>query len=184
VALTGCNKNNPEKEPLTLDQDFSVNVMQVPTYWPREKMDWPEDALQARTQQEAWARHGTPDFLRMVYTYDNRVVRPIELDPSSTLAGARPAPLVQWIYIDDDKTLLFRDDRVIEGELDDIVETVCMLGDPAELDYREQDGVTRTRMMYYNRGQELIFYDGVLAEKRQHPALPGWGMNPKRRHDQ
>lgn len=166
VLLGGCSRN-PKKQPLKLDQRFSVNVIKVPEYWPREKLDWSRDAQQRAVQQETYARYGRPDFIRRVYTFDNRIVRPGELGPHSVLMGQRPEPLSQWLYLDQKIAVTFQGGAKHEViDLPDQVRIVALHGDPNDIKNFPVDGIERTSFYYYNHGREFVFVNGVLTQTK------------------
>ena len=167
VVLGGCEKK-PEEKPLEIDQKFSVNVIPIPHYWPREKFDWPTSPVERNIRQEAWAKYGTPDFLRRIYTFDNRIVRPLELSEGHVLAGKRPVPLDQWVYIEEDRTITFTGPRMELGTIPDQIRIVCLNGDPNEVKEFPRADFTMVSFFYYNQGKEYVFMDGKLWKEVRH----------------
>lgn len=165
LGATGCRRG-PEKRALIYDPTFSLNVKRVPSYWPREDLDWPRNEMEREARKEAWANYGTPDFIRHVRTFDRRIVRPVEMEKGHVLAGQRNRPLIQWIYLDKDLVLEFDGPRVEELELDDKLRTVCIYGDPNDIRSLDQQHYERTSFYYYNHGREFIFVDGTHIDTR------------------
>ncbi|MBX3728183.1 MAG: hypothetical protein KF858_03280 [Candidatus Sumerlaeia bacterium] len=164
VAMVGCNRG-PEKKRLEMDPRFSVNVMPVPSFWPRPNMDWPKEPLERVAHQRAWVEYGTPDFIRKVFTFDDRIVRPIELEERHTLIGKRPTPLMQWIYLDRGITVTFNGPRYEEGKLSDQLRVVCLHGDPNDIKEFPRPEFTQTSFYYHNHGLEFVFIDGVQTRR-------------------
>ncbi len=173
AVLLGCGSRKPEKKPLAMDPEFSLNVMPVPDFWPRDKFDWPEDEEARRIRKEAWGTHGTPDFIRFVYTFDNRIVRSLELAEGMVLSGARPKPAQEWIYIADGKTVRFEGRKVHEEKLTDDVKTVCTYGDPMAIKEFDMGDYVQTSFYYYNVGKEFVFVDRRLTDTRMFAIAPG-----------
>ncbi len=172
MILSGCT-TPPEKKPLATDPEFSVNVIPVPEFWPREKLDWPEDEEIRRIRKDAWGTHGTPDFIRTLFTFDNRIVRPIELAEGIVLSGARPRPAEEWVYISDGKVVRFEGRKVIEEDLRDDVKTVCTHGDPMAVKDFDMGDFIQTSFFYYNVGKEFVYVDGKLIDTRSFAPAPG-----------
>jgi hypothetical protein len=175
MAFAGCQTKDPEKLPLAVDPAYSVNVVPVPEYWPREKLDWPETEPSRTLHQEAYNLHGKPDFIRLVYTFDDRFVRPTELGENHILIGKRPAPLTEWVYIDRDMVIRFEGTRYVEDKVSDELRMICMHGDPTRMHQaRESDGTVRRTYTYMNLGREFTFYDGRLANTREFSGATGF----------
>lgn len=168
LAFSAACEKKPEKKPLELNPEFSVNVMPVPDFWPREKFDWPEDPHERQVYQQAWAEHGTPDFFRQVHTFDGRIVRPIELEEGHTLISRRPSAVWEWVYLEDEKLLKFRGAKMEVEELPDTVRVVCEYGDPNEIKTFElTDQEEKTVFIYYNHGMKFEFVDGVEIDRQK-----------------
>jgi hypothetical protein len=175
LASIGCQTKDAEKLPLAVDPAYSVNVVQVPEYWPREEIDWPALEPSRSLHQEAHDLHGEPDFIRLVYTFDNRFVRPIELEEKHIMSARRPAPLTEWVYIDQEKVIRFEGTRFVEDKISDELRMICLHGDPTQFhEAKESDGTIRRTYTYLNLGKEFTFYDGVLANTRDFSAAHGY----------
>ncbi|MDK2970974.1 MAG: hypothetical protein PWP23_729 [Candidatus Sumerlaeota bacterium] len=176
LALALACEKGPEDKPVTLDPQFSVNVMAVPTFWPREDMDWPEEPHERVVQENVYREYGRPDYFRNVHTFDRRIVLPIELEEGHVLAGRRPKALTQWIYIDEGKVLTFDGGKFEESELTDEVRTVCTYGDPQDIKRFDRPEFEQVSYLYYDQGLEIVFIDGKKSrEKRISAPVPGAG---------
>lgn len=174
LLATACGKKEPALEP---DPEFSINVMVVPDFWPREEIDWPEDETLRRVQQEAWARYGTPDFLRFVYTVDRRIVKPSEAVEGHRMSGRRGSkPEDEWVYFDQGIVLRFKGTEVIERPLDDMLKTIVLYGDPNEIKRWPELGVERTSFTYYDHGKTFNFGGGKLTDTYEFKPMPGFNM--------
>jgi len=172
--VAGCGKHKPaHKRPLEADPTFSLNVVPVPEFWPREKFDWPKNEEMRRIRKDAWARYGTPEFIRKVYTFDGRIVRPSELEEGHVLVGARPTPVDEWIYIDEKIRVRFEGREVKESPLTDEIETVCMHGDPVAIKDFDMGDFNQRSFYYYNVGKEFVFVDGRKTDERTFATAPG-----------
>ena len=173
VFLTACGGKEPVLKP---DPDFSVNVMAVPEWWPREELDWPEDAARRQVEQDAWARYGTPEFLRFVYTVDRRIVKPSESLEGHRMAGTQGKPDIEWIYVNDEIILSFNKGKAVERPLDDRLRTVVLYGDPNEIKRWPELGVERTSFTYYDHGKTFSFAGDKLMDTYDFKPMPGFNM--------
>lgn len=164
AGLVACGGKN--RKPIDINPDYSVNVIPVPEFWPREDIDWAEEPAKRAVQEEVYARLGRPDFFRKVYTFDNRIIRPQELSPYAVLMGQRPTPLFHWVYIDLDKVITFTGETYKEEEISDQLRTVALHGDPNDIKNFPVDGIQRTSYYYFNHGKEFVFVNGTLTEER------------------
>jgi hypothetical protein len=172
---TACASKDPEKLPLEVDALYSVNVVGVPSYWPREKLDWPLEEPQRSLHKEAHGIHGNPDYIRFVYTFDDRFIRPSELEENHRMIGKRPAPMTEWVYIEQDKVLRFESNRYVEKPLTEELRMVCTHGDPTQVkEVREPDGTLRRIYTYLDLGKEFVYYDGKLSTTRDFTPAPGF----------
>ncbi len=175
LLVLGCGSKNPEDLPLEVNPLYSVNIVPVPDFWPREKIDWPIKEPQRSLHQEAWAVHGTPDYIRLVYTFDDRFVRPIELEENHTMIGKRPGPLTEWIYLDQDKVIRFESSRYVEKPVSEELRMICTHGDPTQFhEAREADGTVRRTYTYLNLGKEFTYIDGNLYNTRDFSPAHGF----------
>lgn len=167
ALAAGCGKQKPaHKRPLEPDASFSLNVIAVPDFWPREKFDWPKDEELRRIRKDAWGRYGTPDFIRKVFTHDGRIVRASELVEGHVMAGARQKPLDEWVYLDEKIRVRFENREVVEEPLTDEIKTVCTYGDPVAIKEFDMGEYTQHSFYYYNIGKEFVFVDGRLTDTR------------------
>lgn len=165
TILAGCSKG-PEKKPIEIDPNYSVNVVSVPSYWPREKLDYPKkDTVMKQTMIKAYRQYGRPDYLRRVYTADRtRIIRPNDLQEGVTLPGRIPEK-TEWIYTKEDLILEFKFDEIIEHELDDRLEIICLYGDPNEIrPHKTQLGDLNIIYTYYGHGT-FTFHEGKLLRE-------------------
>ncbi|MCB2156163.1 hypothetical protein KQI84_14900 [bacterium] len=173
LLLTACKDKPTELAP---DPEFSINVMAVPVDWPREELDWPDNPTLRRTQQEAWARYGTPDFIRFIYTMDRRIVKPSEAIEGHRMAGKFTEQEQEWVYLADEIVLRFKGAETIERPLDDILRTVVMYGDPNEIKRWPELGVERTSFTYYDAGKTFNFSGNSLSDVYEFTPMPGFNM--------
>jgi hypothetical protein len=171
----GCSKK-PHKQPLAPSEKFSVNVVPTPAFWPRDKFDWPENPAERRAREEAWATHGTPDYIRFVHTVDRRIIRPLEIAEGHTLPGRLPEADTEWVYFADKKVVSFSGTKVTERPLDDMLSTVCLYGDPNEVKTFTIAGGERKTFTYYNHGRTFTFADDKIISTQEHPPMPGFEM--------
>lgn len=170
AACATGDKPEPEKVPLEIDPNYSVNVIPVPTFWPREKFDWSKDEAQKTTQKDTLAKHGRPDYIRLLYTFEDRMVRTPEVMAGFTMPGKRPEPVIEWVWIDDDRVVRFDGADAKERTIDDELRMVCLNGDPGQItrvplspDSKEE----KVTYVYFNLGKEFIFVDGKQIEERK-----------------
>ena len=175
VFASACAKK-PEKKPLSMDPSFSVNVMPVPTFWPRDKFDWPDDEDKKAVHQAAYAKYDKPDFIRKVWTFDDRIVTSQEMEEGTHMVGKRPEPLVEWIYLDREFVLRFKGTQEPEKrDLSDQLAVVCIEGDPNNIDYVSLDEQTEQETwQYWTSGMEYTFVEGdKTKERRLHDGVMG-----------
>ncbi len=173
IATTGCGEKKPEKLPLTADPIFSVNVIPVPAFWPRENFDWSEDENLRILEKSTYEEYGAPDYIRLVHTFDRRIVREAELLKDVVLAGRRPKPIYEWIYMDRKLVLQFNGPQVVEAPLTDKLKIVCEYGDPVAVRNFNVDGIPLTSFYYYNHGKEFVFNRDDLVQVHSFNAMPG-----------
>lgn len=77
LAGVGCGGSKQRK--LAPDISFSVNLIEVPEDWPIEKKDWPKDPKQALQQQQVYEKYGKPDYFRILWRKDGRIITQGEL---------------------------------------------------------------------------------------------------------
>lgn len=174
LFIAGCTKG-PEKKPIVFDPKYSVNTVPVPEFWPREKMDWPKTELAISVRRSVYENYGKPDYLRNVYTIDRRVVRSKDLMDGIQLPGKKASVTIEWIYLEKNLAIEFNGPRVIEHELDDLLRTVCIYGDPGIVrDHVQPTGEVYQIYLYYNHGKEFTF-DGnkLIKERTLTSTLPG-----------
>ncbi|MGF1572132.1 MAG: hypothetical protein ACFCU1_03600 [Sumerlaeia bacterium] len=174
IAMGGCERG-PEKKPIEFDPNYSVNTVPTPYFWPREKMDWPKNELDKSIRQTTYQNYGKPDYLRNVYTVDRRVVRPKDLLEGIQLPGKKSSITIEWIYLEEELVIEFDGPRVIEHELDDLLRTVCIYGDPGIVrDHVQANGDINQVYLYYNHGKEFTFNGTKLIKERTlSSTLPG-----------
>lgn len=173
APVSGCKRKRLRPDPA-----FSLNVMTVPEWWPREKKDWPKDPAEARVMKEALDANGRPDYLRIVWNRDRRLVRQGEMVRAIQRGGrGLTPPEFEWVYFDDNKVIRFFPRRAETRELDDRLKTVCNYGDPNEIKTlsdamnREMDIFT-----YYEQGK-LIYFDratGRTIKEDKFQAIDGF----------
>jgi len=165
LPMLACGGKKPT--PITFDSDFSVNISPVPSFWPREEVDWPEDELQRKVMQQAWVDYGNPDYFWFVHTTDRRIIRQSELQEGHLLAGRREKPLLDWVFIDRDLVVSFDGPKAVELPLTKRVRTVCLYGDPNEIrESRGPDGRMRTFWTYYNHGKIFQFDGDLIVDEK------------------
>lgn len=174
-GAASCNKN---KQKLAPDPEFSINVMEVPEFWPREDKDWPKDEDKRLVMEGTLADRGRPDFFRVVWTADRRIVRQREMvDALEKKGQGLTAPELEWIYADDGKIVRFHKDKAEVRDMDDRLATICTLGDPNDVKVRRDAAGTNTEIFtYYNTGQIMYFEQktGLRLREDQVPATPGY----------
>lgn len=175
ILLPACSRG-PEKRPLEIDPVFSVNVIPVPDYWPREKLDFPkDDPRMRRLMREALAEHGRPDFLWMVQTYDRRPVHQAELRRPETMSARRSKSFLDWVYLEQRLVVSFEGGEIRELPLTDKIRTICLYGDPNEVrPFRTADGRNEPRWIYYAYGLEFAFSGHDLVGTFDFTPLPGF----------
>ncbi|MEQ8820285.1 MAG: hypothetical protein RLY93_08565 [Sumerlaeia bacterium] len=171
IAFLGAGCGKKKLEP---DIDFSINVMPVPQWWPREDKDWPEIPAAREAQQQVWAERGTPDYFRIVYTADRRIVRQPELG-TGRMAGKKDQVELEWIYFEDGEVISFAGPKVKERDIDDQLRTVCKYGDPSEIKTWPEVGVERSSFTYYDHGKTFYFVDGALTDTYEFKPMAGFG---------
>lgn len=174
VLLVSCNKN---KRKIAPDPEYSLNVMPVPEFWPREEQDWPKDPVAARVQQDYLAEHGRPDFFRVVWRPDRRIIRHFEMMDAIERKGAglAAAPELEWIYLEGDTVVRFYPRRHEARELDHRLLTHCVYGDPHEVKSNPDPATGRIleTYFYYDIGK-VYYYDaetGKLVREQPTPPL-------------
>jgi hypothetical protein len=170
MVLVACGgEKDPSKAPLEIDPNYSVNVIPVPAFWPREKFDWSKDEAQKVVQKDTLAKYGRPDYIRMLYTFEDRMVRPAEAMQGNTMPGKRPTPLVEWVWIDDNRVVRFDGAQAKEREISDELRMVCLNGDPGQVTRVPLPGAPdkqRVTYVYFNLGKEFIFVDGKKVDEK------------------
>ncbi len=176
LILASCGR---EKQKLAPDPNFSINVMEVPEFWPREDKDWPKDEEKRLAMEGTYAEMGRPDSFRVIWTPDRRIMRQREmvemLDQKGR--GLNKTPELEWIYIDKGKIVRFTPKEAQARDLDDRTLTLCRLGDPNDVKVRrDPDGRNVEIYTYYNTGQ-IIYFDqksGKQLKEDQVAPTPGF----------
>ncbi|MDX2176864.1 MAG: hypothetical protein SF028_10375 [Candidatus Sumerlaeia bacterium] len=170
----GCGKDEPKLAP---DPEFSINVLETPSWWPREEKDWPGNPIEARLMEDTLAERGRPDFLRVVWTRDRRIVR--QSDMISALSadgrGLKDATEFEWVYLDDEEVVRFKAAETEVRPLDGRLRAVCLYGDPqAFKSGKDPLGRERETYFYYDRGKIFYFLadDGTQVGEDTIPVTP------------
>jgi hypothetical protein len=175
ALLAGACAGGPEKDPLSLNADFSSNVMPTPHFWPREKVDFPESEQARQAWRDALAEHGRPDFLWFVHTFDREPVLVDDLRSPERIGAMRQEPLIDWIYIDKKMVLSFSGAQTERMDLSDKARTLCLYGDPNEVrPFATADGSQEPRWLYYVHGREFAFRGDTLVGTYRFPPMPGY----------
>lgn len=176
LLLAACGK---EKQKLAPDPKFSINVMETPEFWPREDKDWPKDEEKRLIMEGTYAEMGRPDFFRVIWTPDRRIMRQREmvemLDQKGR--GLNKAPELEWIYLDKGKVVRFTRTEAQVRDLDERLISLCRLGDPNDVKVRrDPDGRNVEIYTYYNTGQILYFdqKSGGRIREDQVAPTPGY----------
>lgn len=172
VGAWGCSKK-PELKP---DPTFSMNVMVVPEWWPREELDWPKDPDLAQVQQDALQERGRPDYIRMVWTRDRRILRQSELAEKARLRGGLPKPEMEWVYLEKGQVVRFKGTKVLEEPLNDELRAVCEFGDPNDTKDFDEKGRHKQIWTFRDNGKILYFEDGKRVQTQDIPPMPIFEM--------
>lgn len=182
LVTAGCNRT-PKKRVLVPDHQFSVNLVSVPPDWPDEDKDWPDDVDMALRQQRTYERHGPPDFFRIRWNRDGRIIPQGELQQKLMADRQRDLEKYmkelslehEWVYVDKGKIFRFQRSGVEERELPDTIRILSEFGDPADIKETRDVGGPVTVYTYYDRGKLFSFREGTLFREENIPAMPLWG---------
>lgn len=180
VACGGKSKMNVKP-----DWNHSINVVAVPVTWPDEKKDWPKDEQMARLQQKAYEEYGPPDYFRVRWNKNGKLMRQAELE-SILITEKRKRDRyfrsqelpVDWIYINERRVLKFdRRKGTDEEELRDDLRIVCEYGDPQDIkDTVDINREKNTIFHYFNSGQIFYFKSGELYKEETVTPVPGMNL--------
>ncbi len=176
LLLVACGK---EKQKIAPEPDFSINVMDVPEFWPREDKDWPKDEEKRLVMEGTYAEMGRPEFFRVIWTPDRRIMRQREmvemLDQKGR--GLNKTPELEWIYLEKGKIVRFTQTEAQLRDLDDRTLTLCRLGDPNDVKIRRDAEERNVEIYaYYNTGQ-IFYFDqktGKQIREDQVSPTPGY----------
>jgi len=176
-TLAGCG-GKKDNVPLTPDPSFSVNVMPVPPNWPRERVDWPSNEEHKVVQKGIYEKYDKPDFIRYVYTFDARFVTSEEMQQWRHMVGKRPEPLVEWVFLDEEKVYRFDGKKEpVDRELEDKLRVICMEGDPQKVTnvaVHPEEDMEKEIWFYYTSGNEYHFIeDRKVSERKVSAGMPG-----------
>lgn len=169
MAVACGGEPDPAKAPIVIDPNYSVNVIPVPAFWPREKFDWSKDEAQKVVQKDTLAKYGRPDYIRLLYTFEDRMVRTPEAMQGFTMPGKRPEPLTEWVWIDANRVVRFDKTEAKEREISDELRMVCLNGDPGQITRVPVPGMPdkeRVTYVYFNIGKEFLFVDGKKVDEK------------------
>ena len=175
---SGCGRN-PRIFP---DARFSVNVASVPRDWPDEKKDWPEDVDAALRMQRVYERYGVPDYFRIRWARDGRLLSQKELNQMQFTSNQRSFAKYmkqsnleyEWVYLDEKKLIRFHRNRVEETDLPDTIRIICEYGDPSDISQTRDIAGPITTYSYYGLGKRFYFRDGVLDRQEDFTSMPGF----------
>lgn len=175
-----CGGRRPRIFP---NAQFSVNVAPVPLDWPDEEKDWPENVDAALRMQRVYERHGPPDFFRIRWTRDGRILTQRELSQMQWTANQRSFQRFmnqmqlehEWVYLDERKLFRFHRNRVEETELPDTIRIICEYGDPNDISQTRDVVGPVTTYTYFQLGTRFYFRDGKLDRREEFTAMTGWG---------
>lgn len=176
----GCGGKRPRVFP---DANFSINVAPVPADWPDEAKDWPDDVDAALRMQRVFERHGVPDFFRLRWSRDGRILSQRELTQMQWTANQRSFQKYmksadiehEWVYLDERRLFRFHRNRVEEKELPDTIRIICEYGDPSDISQTRDIVGPITTYSYFHLGYRFYFRDGMLDRREEFNALHGWG---------
>lgn len=183
VALTmATSACGTKRRKLEANPSFSINVIPVPRDWPDEsKRDWASDPVLASQQQAVYEQHGPPDFFRVLWSRDGRLMTQREMNARAWMdrkqKQSKEAPDFEWIYLDKKVTYRFRKGSPTKGVLKDNIRIVTEYGDPQEI--KDSMDVSRAPVQiyqYYDRGKVFYFRDGDLYKEENQTPMPGMGM--------
>lgn len=174
ALMVGCGKEEPSLAP---DPEFSINVMETPPWWPREEKDWPADPIESRLMEDTLAERGRPEFLRVVWTRDRRIVRQHEMVSALEAKGRglKDAPEFEWIYLDDAEVVRFLPTKIETRPLDDRLKAIALYGDPQTVrTTKDPLGREQETFFYYDRGKIFYFLteSGVQTGETSIPVTP------------
>jgi hypothetical protein len=181
VVATACGGSGPRFiEP---DITFSVNIIAVPADWPIEDEDWPEDIDMALRQQRAYEKYGKPEFFRVRWNREGRVISRTELQQRMNAQKERKVDRFlkaldaerEWLYRERNLLLRFHKDRVEERPLPDTLRILCDFGDPHEVTQTADALGPLVVYRYFDRGKVFYFRNEKLFKEDTVPAMPGWG---------
>ncbi|CAN5246088.1 hypothetical protein BH09SUM1_BH09SUM1_10450 [soil metagenome] len=181
AGVTACGGSKPKSRKLAPDPTFSLNVIEVPADWPDEKRDWPVDPVTSAQQQAVYEQNGKPDFFRILWNRDGRLMMQRELaaDAWNKRNAKKPqaAPEMEWIYLDKAMTYQFKRGGVIKKNLPDNIRTVTEYGDPEEMkESVDMSGAPNLIYQYYNRGKVFYFREGKMYKEENQTPMPGMSM--------
>lgn len=182
LMASGCNRT-PKKRVLVPDHRFSVNLVPVPPDWPDEAKDWPDDVDMALRQQRVYERHGAPDYFRLRWNRDGRIIPQAELQQKLMAVRQRNLEKFmaeldlenEWVYLDKGKLFRFQRSGVVERDLPDTIRTLTDYGDPADIKESRDIVGPVTVFTYYDRGKIFTFRDDMIVKEENIPAMPLWG---------
>jgi len=181
----GCG-GTPKARKIAPDPRFSINLVEVPADWPDERIDWPRDnATLAAQQQAVYEQYGKPDYFRLLWKRDGRMMTNTEFQNMAwqrrAKAGKRKeqieTPDLEWVYLDDKLTFQFTRGKVVKGELPDTTRIVTEYGDPHEI--KETIDVTKAPNVvyqYYDQGKVFYFREGKLYREENQTPMPAMNM--------
>jgi hypothetical protein len=183
LSVAGCGSKTRRLSP---EATFSYNIVEVPSDWPDEKVDWPkDDADLALRQQQAYEKYGAPDYFRVRWRKDGRIVSDGELTQmlwsakSKNAKGLmkRESPDLDWMYLDKNMLISFPKSGVKKEDLPDVLRVVSEYGDPNEIkESRDVNGMDTLILHYYDEGRVVYFKDGKKTNEEIIQAMPGMIM--------
>jgi hypothetical protein len=161
VVLSGCGKN--KKKQLTLDPEYSFNLLIVGEEWPGKK---PHKKL-SESELEVFNELGRPDAVRIVYDQTRRIMTRIEVDTKFKGQNAKTIHDFEksWIYYVLGEEVIFHPSGSIEHiPLTDKLRTAYRFGDPENRSsHIAKDQETWS---YYSLGKRFKFDgDDLIAEE-------------------
>lgn len=127
LSSAACNRN---KKIIDIDDRFSMNVVEVPSWFPGDEKKIRQMLTPA--MEEALQREGTPDYFRFWWNKDGTFITRSDLSGK----GDKVPDMIKetkrtWIYTSKNKELDFRPDgSVVEHPLTSQLRYICRYGDP------------------------------------------------------
>ncbi len=172
-VLSGCR----EVKPFIWEPDFSINVAEVNFEWPQIKEDLNPAEL------EVYERYGRPDFVHLIWSRRNHIVRRDEGKRIMFRSGKKVQDVKRgWIYLKNDREVVFKSPAHYEiMPLNDKLRVIADEGDPPPSWIKMESDILgkRTEKWHYvDRGVVYTFVNDELTNvDRSLTPLPGFSAS-------